>query len=87
MWKAVRKGSILTTNERTNLSMIEGDDIMVVDIRRRGEEVIRIIIIYDQRARETGRRPARRLDWQQIIRRGGGGGMVLTGDFNAHSQY
>jgi len=47
--------------------------------------MIRIVNIYDQRTREAGDRPARRLSWQKIIRQGGGG-TVLAGDFNAHSQ-
>jgi len=47
--------------------------------------MIRIVNIYDQGAGETGERPARRLDSQKIIRQVGGGTM-LEGDFNTHSQ-
>jgi len=82
---AVRKGSGLTTNVRTDLSKYAGDDVIVVDIKRRGEIMIPIANIYNQRARETGERPARRLNWQKIIRQGGGGTVVM-GDFNAHGQ-
>jgi len=58
---------------------------MVVDIKRRGEKIIRIVNIHVERTREPRDRPARRLSWQEIIRHGGGG-TVLAGDFNAHSQ-
>ena len=63
VWTVVSKGSSLTTNERIDLSRNAGDDIIVVDIKRRGEKMIRIVNISDQKAREIGERPARRLDW------------------------
>ena len=79
------RGAVLQqTNKQTHLSKNAGDYVIIIDITRRGEKVIRIIHIYDQRARETGERPARRLDCQKIIWQGGGG-TVLTGDFNTHS--
>jgi endonuclease/exonuclease/phosphatase family metal-dependent hydrolase len=85
VWTAVRKGRGLTTNERTDLSRNTGYDVIVVDITKRREKMIRIVNIYDQKARETGERPVRSLDWQKVIRQGGGG-TVLAGDFNAHRQ-
>jgi hypothetical protein len=85
LWAAVRKGSGFATNERTNLSKNALGDIIVFDIKRRGDKMTRIVNIYDQKEAETGERPARRLNWQRIIRLGGGG-TVLAGDFNAHSQ-
>jgi len=54
--------------ERTELNKNAGNNIIVVATRRKGEKTIMIVMIYDQRARETGERPARRLDWQKIIR-------------------
>jgi len=66
-------------NKRTDSSTYAGHYIIVVDITRRGEQMIRIVNIYDQRARETGERPAGRLNWQSINRQGGGG-TVLAGD-------
>jgi len=81
----VPKGRGLTTSERTDWNKSAGDDLIVVHTKRKGEKLIRIVNIYDQRATETGERPARRLNWQKIMRQGGGG-MVLAGDFNAHSQ-
>ena len=85
VWPAVRNRCGLTTNERTALSPIRGDDVIVVDIIRKGEKMIWVVIMYDQRTRETGDRPERRLNWQKIIKQGGGG-TVLTGDFYAYSQ-
>lgn len=70
-WMAVDNTCSLTTNKRTELSEIAGDDIIVVDIKMRGEKMIRIINIYDHRARETGERPARELIWQKMIRKWG----------------
>jgi hypothetical protein len=67
------QGTGLPTHERTDLSMNAGDNVIVVDIKRRGENMIWIVNIYDEKARETGERPARRLDWQKVIRQGGCG--------------
>jgi hypothetical protein len=36
-----------------------GHNIIVAEIKRKGENMIRIVIIKDQRARETGERPGR----------------------------
>jgi hypothetical protein len=80
----VPKGSGFETNERTELSENALCDVIVVDIKRMGEKMTRIVNIYDQKEWETAERPARRLSWQRIIRQGGGG-TVLEGDFNAHS--
>jgi len=81
----VREGSSLITNQQTGLSRNTGDDVIVVDIVGWGEKMLRIANIHDQRTREPGERPVRRLSWQKIISQGGGG-TVLAGDFNAHSQ-
>jgi len=35
--------------------------------------MITIVTVYDQKARETEERPARRLNWHEVIRQGGGG--------------
>jgi len=79
-------GSGLTTNEQTDFSKNAVSDVNVVDIERRGDKMTRIVNTYDQRDGEISWRPARRLDWQRIIRQGGGG-TVLAGDVNAHSQH
>jgi len=81
----VRKGSGLINNERTDLSKDAGDDVIVVDIKRMEVTMTRIVNSHDQKRREPGDRPVRRLSRQKIIRQGGGG-TVLAGGFNAHSQ-
>lgn len=52
VWMAVHRGSGLTMNERTDFSNNADDNIIVVDIKRRGKKMIRIINIYIQRTRE-----------------------------------
>jgi hypothetical protein len=82
VWTAVRKGSGLAVDERTDLSKGGNDDVIVTDVRRKGEKITRIVNIYDQNDTQSRERPARKLRWQQIILQGC---TVLTGDFNAHS--
>jgi len=53
VWTAARKGSSLRTNEQSEFSKNAGHDIIVINIKSRGEKMIRIVNIYDQRARET----------------------------------
>jgi endonuclease/exonuclease/phosphatase family metal-dependent hydrolase len=83
VWMAVRKGSGLAVDERTDLSKGGNDDVIVTDVRRRGEKVTRIVNIYDQKDTQSRERPARKLRWQRIIRQGC---TVLAGDLNAHSK-
>jgi len=92
-WQKIRgedgtscEGNGLRSNEHFDLCTIASDDAIVVDINRSGDKIIRVINIHDWWARETRERPTSRQDWEKIIRRGGGGGMVLTGDFNSHRQ-
>jgi hypothetical protein len=68
VWTAVRQGSGFATKARTDLSKNTLGDVIVVDIKRRGEKMTRIVNIYDQKAGETGERPVRTLNWQKIIR-------------------
>jgi hypothetical protein len=39
------------------------DDVIVTDVRTRGEKVTRIVNIYDQKDMQLGERPARKLRW------------------------
>jgi len=66
-----------------DLSRGANDDVIATDVRRRGEKIRRIVNIYDQKDARSGERPARKLDWQRVIRQGG---TVLAGHFNAHSK-
>ena len=83
VWTAIRRGSGLVVDERTDLSIGANADVIATDIRRRGERITRIVNIYDQKTTNSGERPARKLNWQRVIRQGG---TVLAGDFNAQSK-
>ena len=78
---AIQKGSGLVVDEWTDLSRGANDDVIVTDIRRRGEKITRIVNIYDQRDTQSGERQARKLNWQRVLLQGA---TVLTGDINAH---
>ena len=69
-------------DERKDSSRGANDDVIVTDVRRSGEKITRIVNIYDQRDTPSGETLARKLSWQRVNRQGG---MVLAGDFNAHS--
>jgi hypothetical protein len=85
VWTGIRKGSGLVVDERTDLSRGTNDDVVATDVKRRGEKITRIVNIYHQNDARSGERerPARKLNWQRVIRQGG---TVLAGDFNAHSK-
>jgi len=83
VWTAVRKGSGLGTDTQIDLSRGANDNVMVTELKRRGENKTRIINVYDQRDLQTGERRARKLDWPRTIRLGGG--TMIAGDMNAHS--
>jgi len=61
VWKAIRKGSGLVVDERTDLSRGANDDVIATEVRRRGEKITRIANIYDQKDARSGERerPAR----------------------------
>jgi hypothetical protein len=70
-------------DEQTDLSRGVNEDVIATDLRRRGERITAIVNVYDQKNTDSGERPARKLNWQRVIRQGG---TVLAGDFNAHSK-
>jgi endonuclease/exonuclease/phosphatase (EEP) superfamily protein YafD len=80
----VRKGSGLATDERRDLNRGTNNDLIVTDVKARGEKMKRGINIYDQRDVRTRERPARIMNSSRIIRQRGGG-TILAGDFNAQS--
>jgi hypothetical protein len=82
VWTAIRRGSGLVVDERTDLSRGVNEDVIVTDLRRRGERITRTVNVYDQKNTHSGERPARKLDWRRVIRLGI---TVLAGDFNTHS--
>jgi len=81
----VRKGSGLATDEWTALSRGANDDVIVTDVKRRGEKMARIINTSDQRDVRTRERPARKINWSRIIHQRRGG-TILAGNFNSHSR-
>jgi hypothetical protein len=58
LWTAIRKGSWLVVDEQTDLSRGANDDVIVTDVRRRGEKISRIVNIYDQRDAQSEARLA-----------------------------
>jgi hypothetical protein len=82
---AIRKGSALVVDQRTDLSRGANDDVLATDVRRTDEKITRIINIDDQKTARLGERErsAGKLIRKRVIRPGG---IVLAGDFNAHSK-
>jgi hypothetical protein len=72
-------------DERTDLNRGANDDVIATDVRKRGEQVTRMVNIFDRKDARSGEREilVRKLHWQRVIRHGG---TVLAGDFNGHSQ-
>jgi len=68
-------------HERTDLSRGANEDVIVTDVRTRGERIMRIVNIYDQKNTHSGERPARKSDWPRVIRQGS---TNLAGDCKAH---
>lgn len=82
---ALCKGSDRTMNPGTDFTKNTGYDVIVIDIRRNRQRTIMVVTIGNSTARERGKTPATKLNWQTIINQGRGS-MVLMGDNNAHSQ-
>jgi len=79
----MRTGRGLATDERTDLSRGVNEDVIVTDVTRRGEKMMKVITKYNQRDVRTRDRHARKINWSRIIQQGGGG-TILAGDFNGH---
>lgn len=81
---AARKGSTFHYMVRKEVAQAAAGDVIVLDVwNKKGRA--RLVNVYDQvdqKAEEEVKRPARRLDWDEIIR----GNCFLAGDFNAHSR-
>ena len=60
------------TDEWTDLSSGVNDDVMLTDGNRRGEQMKRIMNVYDQRDVQTGERWVWKLNWNRAIPQGGG---------------
>jgi len=75
-------GSGLEVGERMDFSRGANDNVIVTDVRTRGEKITRIVNVYDQRDTQSGERQAQTVNCQTFIRQGG---TVHAGDFNPHS--
>jgi hypothetical protein len=84
VWTAVRKQSVLATDERTELSTGANEDVVVTDGIRRGETIRRIINVYDQCDIQTGERGARKQNWHSAIQVGGG--TIIVDNMNTYSR-
>jgi len=78
---ATKKDSRWKTRLRAEPVNTEGY-IQVIDLERKGHLGVRLVNIYDQVNRNTGKRPAREIDLAQTVREN----TVLAGDFNAHGR-
>ena len=83
VWTAIRKGRGLVVDEWTGLCRGANDNVFATDVSRRGEKKTRIVNDYHRGDRQSGERPAHKLNWQRVIRRSG---TILAGDFNADSR-
>jgi len=86
VWTANLKASCLTSNESTDWSRNSNNNIIVDNITKRGENLISIVNTYKHKPRETEVKPVRRLKRHKIITQWGGG-TVLVGYSNAHTQH
>jgi len=69
-------------DDRTDFSRSVNDKVIAPDVRRRGEQITRIVNVSNQEEAQSGERegPARMLNWQRVISQGS---TVLAGDVNA----
>jgi len=67
----IRKGSGLEVDERMDLNRGANDDVIVTDVRRRGQKMKRIFNVYDQRDTQSAERQAQQVNWQRVNRQGG----------------
>jgi len=56
VWTAIQGWSGLVVDERTDLGRGANNDVIVTDVRRRGETIIKVINIYDQKDTQSGER-------------------------------
>jgi len=54
VYTAIRKGSGLLVDERMDSCRGANDDVIVTNVRRRGEKITRILNIYDQSDTQSG---------------------------------
>ena len=67
--------------ERTDECTDASDGDIATDVRRSRETTTRIVNLYEPKITHSRGRPARKLNWHQVIWQGG---TVVAGDFNAN---
>jgi len=72
----------LVVDEQTDSSRGANDDVIATDVRRRGERILRIANVCDQKKTHLRESPAREWTWRRVIRQGS---TVLARDFIPHS--
>ena len=83
VWTPILKQSGLVVDEHTDLSRGANEDVIATDVRTAGENITRKGNVYHQTDRQSGERPAQKVNCQRVIRQGG---TVLKGDINTHSR-
>jgi len=63
VWRAMRRGSSLVVDKRMDLSRGANEDVIVTDVRCRGERITRIVNVYDQKKTHSEKRPAQKFNW------------------------
>jgi hypothetical protein len=53
---AIRRGSGMVVDERTDLGRGANEDVIATNDRRRGERITRIVHVYDQKNTHSGER-------------------------------
>jgi len=56
VWTAIRKGSGPVVDERMVLSRVANDNVIATNVRRRGETIMRMVNVYDQKDAQSGER-------------------------------
>lgn len=56
VWMTIQKWSGLVVDEQTELNRGANHDVIVTDIRRRGDKITRIVIIYNESVIQSGER-------------------------------
>jgi len=56
VWTAIQGWSGLVVDERTDLGRGANNDVIVTDVRRRGETITKVVNVYDQKDTQSGDR-------------------------------
>jgi len=82
LWTAIGKGCGVVVDERTDLSRVAHDNVIITNVAIGGEKITRIENVYDRGDTQPGLSKAHKVIWQSVILQGG---TVLVGDSTANS--